>query len=174
MWITLVGFNGAGKSTLARRLAPAVDARPVDLDRAVTAASGRPVPEIFAAGGPPAFRELEGQVLDALRPDEPLVVATGGGTIERRATVDLLRQRGLVVWLDAPWPVIRRRLAPAPGEPASPVWQHLGEETLAALYARRRPLFAAAAQVRLDSGQFAPAVLVRRLLAHVPPRGAGV
>jgi len=94
----------------------------------------------------------------------PLVVATGSGTVERATTRRLVGERGLVVWLDAPWPTLRSRLAPAPGTRPSPVWEHLGEKGLAALYARRRPLYAASARVRLDTAMVFEAVLVRRLL----------
>ena len=164
MWIVLIGFNGSGKTALGRRLAPVTGRRFLDLDQAVATASGRSLSEIFAAEGPVGFRDLEAEVLARQAPEMPLVVATGGGTVERAATRELLGERGLLVWLDAPWPTLRTRLAPAPGSPPSPVWAHLGETGLAALYARRRPLYAASARVRLDTAMAAEAVLVRRLL----------
>ena len=130
----------------------------------MVAASGRGLPEIFTTEGPDGFRRLEAEVLAQQAPDVPLVVATGGGTVERTATRELLADRGLVVWLDAPWPTLRTRLAPRPGKLPSPVWSHLGPSGMAALYARRRPLYAASARVRLDTAMTTEAGLVRRLL----------
>ena len=166
MWITLVGFNAAGKTTLARRFGRVSGRRMVDLDQAVRALAGASLTEIFEAGGPQAFREFEFRVVAELPADEPLVLACGGGTVERRDTIELVRARGPLVWLDAPWPVLRRRLAPGPDATPAPVWQHLGEDGLAALFARRRPLFAAAADLRLDSDRLDPSMLSRRLLAR--------
>ena len=166
MWISLVGFNAAGKSSLARRLALLTDRRAIDLDPLVEERAGRSLPEIFTEQGPDSFRELELAALRELPAVAPLVIATGGGTVEQPDSVALLRERSLVIWIDAPWPVLRRRLAPAPGEEASPLWRHLGEETLLALYARRRPLYAAAARVRLETGQLGINALVRRLLGR--------
>ena len=164
MWIVLIGFNGSGKTALGRRLAPVTGRRFLDLDQAVATASGRSLPEIFTAAGPDGFRDLEAEVLAGQAPEVPLVVATGGGTVERAATRELLGERGLVIWLDAPWPTLRSRLEPVAGSRPSPVWAHLGETGLAALYARRRPLYAANARVRLDTAMVSEAVLVRRLL----------
>ena len=164
MWIVLIGFNGSGKTTLGRRLAPVTGRRFLDLDQAVVVASGRSLPEIFTANGPGGFRDLEADVLAGQAPKVPLIVATGSGTVECDDTCRLLGERGLVVWLDAPWSTLQSRLAPLAGSPPSPVWEHLGSAGLAALYARRRRLYAASARVRLDTAMATEAVLVRQLI----------
>jgi shikimate kinase len=176
MWISLVGFNASGKSTLARQLGQLSGRTVCDLDAAVVRHAGRPLPELFATGGPDLVRDLEVRVLRDLPPDAPLVIATGGGTVEHPEARALLGSRSLVVWLDADWPHLRRRLAPVPPAGPSPVWQHLGEDGFAALYRRRRPLFAAVARLRLDATT-APASLARRLLGRcwqlLPPVADG-
>jgi len=172
MWTSLVGFNASGKSTLARELGRLSGRPVVDLDLAVTRLDGRSLPELFTQGGADLVRGLELRVLQELPAATPYVIATGGGTLEQEAAVELLRQRGLVVWLDAAWPHLRRRLAPRPEAAPEPVWQHLGEEGLASLYSRRRPLFAAAARLRLDATQD-PASLAQRLLGRSAMLQAG-
>ena len=165
MWIVLVGFNACGKTTLARELGRLSGRSVVDLDRAVSSLAGRGVAELFTEGGPELFRELEAQVLGNLPAGQPLVLATGGGTLERAKTVALLRDRGLLVWLDASWQHLRRRLAPVPPAAPPPIWRHIGEEGLARLYCRRRPLFAAVSRLRLDATHD-PGALARRLLGR--------
>lgn len=165
MWISLIGFNASGKTTLAGEFGQLTAEAVVDLDEAVTMQSGRTVPGIFDEGGPALFRDLEARVLGALPPQQTLILATGGGTLERPDTVALLRERGLLVWLDAPWPALRRRLAPVSGGEGTPVWRHLGAEGLYRLYCRRRPLFAAHAHLRLDARRD-PQHLARRLLGR--------
>jgi shikimate kinase len=165
MWLSLIGFNACGKTTLSRELGRLAGRPVVDLDHAVADLAGRPVPEIFAAGGTAAFRDLERRALLGLPVGEPLVLATGSGTLEEPEATGWLQARGLVVWLDAAWPHLRRRLVPAPGAAPPPVWQHLGQDILQKLYARRRPLYAAAARLRLDAAED-PIRLARRLLGR--------
>ncbi|MDY0110541.1 MAG: shikimate kinase [Candidatus Krumholzibacteria bacterium] len=176
MWIVLIGFNGSGKTVLAEQVGRLTGRPIVDLDAAVEQRDGRALPEIFAAGGPRLFRQLEAEVIAGLPPDRALVVATGGGALEDSELAAVLRARGLVAWLDAAWLHLRRRLAPGPDRPAAPIWRHLGEDGLFRLYQRRRPLFAATARLRLDATQ-EPAVLARRLLGRslqlVPPAARG-
>jgi shikimate kinase len=165
MWTILIGFNASGKTTLAHEMHRLSGRSMVDLDEAVCRLASRGLPEIFEEGGPALFRDFEERVLKALPSGESLVLATGGGTLERSVTRDLLRARGLLVWLDASWPDLRRRLEPAAPARPSPVWRHLGEEGLARLYRRRRPLYAAVSRLRLDATAD-PAILGRRLLGR--------
>ena len=167
MWITLIGFHAAGKTTVARRLAPATDRRALDLDVQVARSLDLPPEDVRAAAGDEPAWERAGELLAGLAADEPLVLAAGAAVVERPDLVALLQRRGPVVWLDAPWPVLRSRLAPALGAEPWPLWGRLGEAALAEAYARRRPLYAAAARLRLDTARPAPAAVVRRLLGRL-------
>jgi shikimate kinase len=160
MWTSLIGFMASGKTTVADSL-QAVTKRPVvHLDAHVSTAAGRPVAAIFAEEGEPAFRARELASLAALDPGRNLVVDTGGGIVETAAAVALLRERGVVIWLDAPWETLRARLESAPpGE--RPLVGALGWSGLAELYRRRRRLYAAAADFRLSATAADPAQLAR-------------
>ena len=79
--LSLIGFMGSGKSTLGRALADRLDRPFVDTDAEVERMLGLSIREIFETQGEAVFREAEQDVLsDALKPDEPIVLATGGGT----------------------------------------------------------------------------------------------
>lgn len=165
MWVSFIGYLAAGKTTAAQRLAAATGRRAVDLDAQVVHEAGRDVAAIFARGGPPEFRDRERRALLNLPAAAPLVIATGAGTVERADTMHLLRERGTVVWLDAPWATLRGRLRtelPARAE----VIEHLGWDGLAALYLRRRPMYAAAAHLRLVTDRAEPDALTRLVLAR--------
>lgn len=73
---------GAGKTT-AGRLAAALAGVPfIDLDEEIARAAGASIPEIFAAGGEPAFRALERDtLLRHLADPGPRVIALGGGAL---------------------------------------------------------------------------------------------
>jgi shikimate kinase len=84
--IVLVGFMGAGKSTVGRLVARALNVPFTDADHAIEAQAGRPIRQIFADEGEPAFRNLERQVITRLLGGEhEAVLALGGGAVENPA-----------------------------------------------------------------------------------------
>lgn len=161
MWTSFVGFMGSGKSTVTRLLCASTNRPLAVCDELAAARAGRSVPEIFAADGEAAFRRLEVEVLEGLDPERNLVVDTGGGVVETPAAVALLRARGVVVWLDAPWPELRHRLQGDVEGAGRPLVASLGWPGLEKLHRRRRRLYAAAADFRLRVDQAAPADVAR-------------
>ncbi|HEX9442814.1 MAG TPA: shikimate kinase [Candidatus Binatia bacterium] len=90
-----------GKTAVGRRLAARLGWRFVDLDRAVEAAAGMKVREIFQQRGEARFRELEKQKLGEILRQEGQVVATGGGAVLDPENLSLLREKSLLVCLTA-------------------------------------------------------------------------
>lgn len=114
----LVGLMGAGKTTVGRLCAERLGRPFVDTDDVVEALAGLPVPEIFATGGEPRFRELERQaVADVCTGPEPLVIACGGGAVVDADNRRRLRDGGYVVWLRAPAAVLHGRVGGGEGRP---------------------------------------------------------
>ncbi len=150
MWTSFVGFMGCGKSTVTRLLQAATSRPLVSTDAVAVKRAGRPIAEIFARDGEDTFRSLELEILRDLDPERNLVVDTGGGVVETPAAVELLRARGVVIWIDVAWEVLRHRLQ-TQDDGARPLVQRLGWAGLEALHRRRRPLYAAAADFRLRS-----------------------
>lgn len=97
--IYLTGFMGSGKSTIGPLVANVLGYRFIDLDDAIEARAGRPIPTIFEAEGEAAFRTLEAEALfDTLREDR-LVVAVGGGALTFDLNLQRALQHGTVVYL---------------------------------------------------------------------------
>ena len=163
MWTSFVGFMGCGKSTVTRLMQAATSRPLVSTDEAVVEAAGRPIRGIFAREGEAAFRARELAVLRDLDADRNLVVDTGGGMVETPDAVALLRARGVVIWIDAHWEVLRHRLQ-AQEDGTRPLVERLGWAGLEALHRRRRRLYAAAADFRLRSDREEPAELARSAL----------
>lgn len=146
--VAVVGMRGAGKSTFARAFAAATGVECVDTDERFVAAHG-PIAAFVAAHGWPAFRRHEQQLV-AGSIAARRVVATGGGAIERDSVRTLLRDRTFVVWLDGDPALLRARLsADAHARPALHGGDALAE--LEAVAARRAPLYAEVAHLRLDA-----------------------
>lgn len=152
--IALVGLMGAGKSTVARALGERLGGAVADLDAMVEAARGCSVAELFEREGEPAFRRLEGRILDQALAAGAGIISCGGGIVLDPEQRRLLAARCRVVWLEVSPAIAALRLANAgdsrplfasgaAGEAATPLLR------LEALLAERRPLYEQVAQVRV-------------------------
>jgi shikimate kinase len=108
--VYLVGFMGAGKSTVARLLGKRLDWRVEDIDARIERAERRDIPTIFRVSGEPYFRAREREALLALLPERGVVVASGGGTFSDASNRELMLRDGSVVWLDAPFETVLKRV----------------------------------------------------------------
>jgi shikimate kinase len=107
--VVLVGLMGVGKSTVGRRLAKRLGVPFVDSDSAIEDASGLPAAEVFERYGERDFRDGERRLVARLIEGEVRVIATGGGAYVDPRTRELLNQRAITVWLDAPVDVLTER-----------------------------------------------------------------
>jgi shikimate kinase len=97
--IILVGPMGAGKTTIGRLLAAELRMQFVDSDEEIERRCGADIPWIFDMEGEQGFRDRETAVLNDLMLCQGMVVATGGGAIEREWNRQLLMKSGFVVYL---------------------------------------------------------------------------
>ncbi|MGP8252283.1 MAG: shikimate kinase [Terracidiphilus sp.] len=88
--IVLTGFMGSGKSTVGPLVAARLGWRFIDADNVIEAEAGCTIAEIFARQGEAAFRDLEHATIRLLAATGNLVLALGGGAIERVETRELL------------------------------------------------------------------------------------
>jgi shikimate kinase/3-dehydroquinate synthase len=102
---------GAGKSSVGKALAARLGRPFFDLDEEIARAAGERPGEIISRRGEPAFRDLEGEVLRRVALSDGRIVALGGGTLERPENLDLVRQRGALVYLQAAPEVLLQRTA---------------------------------------------------------------
>jgi len=121
--IALVGLRASGKTTLGKLLAKRLGRVFVDLDVELSREDAalratdvlRPAGEILSVEGEPRFRDLEERALErVLSRTEPLVVATGGGVVERARNRLLLRTRAQCLWLVVPIEELQRRMRANP------------------------------------------------------------
>src|SRR5688500_20211972 len=100
---------GAGKSTVGKRLAKRLGLPFVDSDSAIADASGYSAAEVFERYGEKDFRHGERRVVARLVDGTVQVIAAGGRDLVVPRTRELLNQRAITVWLDAPVAVLRDR-----------------------------------------------------------------
>ena len=140
---------GAGKSSVGRYLERRTGLSRLDTDEMAAIKLGLSVPEIFSKFGGEKFREIETQMLRELDPAKAMIIVTGGGIVLRRENVDLMRQLGTIVWLEANEETLFER---AMRKKVRPLLQtETPRATFAELLRARTPLYARIADVRLDT-----------------------
>ena len=134
--VALIGMPSSGKTTVGRALAEALGKRFVDLDEEIVKADGRSIPDIFAAEGEEGFRQKETAVIAQFAKEGRQLLSCGGGAVKKPENLRLLRQNGVVLFLDRPLDA----LTVGGGRPLSS-----SADALRTMYAERRPLYLAAA-----------------------------
>jgi len=100
--IALIGLRGAGKSTLGAKLARALGAPFVELDREIEREAGTSLSEIFLLYGQAGYRRYERRCLErVLEKNGRAVIATGGSIVSEPGTYELLLSACFTVWLKA-------------------------------------------------------------------------
>jgi shikimate kinase len=155
---------GAGKSTVGRLLAAGCGFDFIDCDRELEQRAGASIATMFELEGEAAFRQRESHLLDELTARPHLVLATGGGAVLSEPNRDLLRSRGLVIYLQASVEEIARRTR---GDASRPLLQvDDRQERIEHLLEQRGPLYRETAHLVFRSAAANPRRLVARLLAH--------
>jgi shikimate kinase len=90
---------GTGKSGVGRVVADLMHFTFLDTDHVIEARAGKPISDIFAQDGEPAFRQWERRVVEELTRREKTVIATGGGLPTDPANLTSLKTHGLVICL---------------------------------------------------------------------------
>lgn len=108
--IFLVGFMGAGKSTGGRILADKIGYEFYDADKFIEEQAGTTITHIFAEHGEPYFRDLESESLETLAAKEKLVIATGGGVVQRDRNWEAMKGNGVTIYLKASVETIWERI----------------------------------------------------------------
>lgn len=137
--IVLTGFMGSGKTTVGPLVAARLGWQFVDVDDVIEAETAAIIAELFARDGEASFRDREHETIARLLAGDGIVLALGGGAIERKETRDLLMAAAgtLLVHLEVE---LATTLARCRGtEHTRPVLAD--QANLASRYERRLPLY---------------------------------
>jgi shikimate kinase len=141
--LVLVGFMGAGKTTVGRLLAPELGVPFTDSDLVIEERAGKPIRQIFADDGEPAFRQLEHEVIADLLNGTDLVLAVGGGAVEHGLTRKLLAE-ARVAYLRVSLAEVLVRVGGDGGRPM------LARPDIADVYQERQAGYASVATITVD------------------------
>ena len=121
MNIILCGFMGSGKTVVGTELAKITGRKFVDTDEMVEKKQGVAIKAIFATRGEEYFRDLEWEVCKEVAQMKDAVISTGGGAMTFQRNVDAVKNSGKIVFLDADFDVICKRIAIIPTVPFSKI-----------------------------------------------------
>ena len=136
--IVLIGFMGTGKTVTGRVLAERTDMELVDMDSIIEERAGKPISEIFATDGEPAFRAMERSLARELSQRSGLIISTGGGIVLNPDNTADFQRSGLVVCLTASPEVIFQRLE---NNTTRPLLSGDKKEQISDILKTRKPLY---------------------------------
>lgn len=166
--VFLVGPMGVGKSTIGRQLAKLLKMDFIDCDHEIERRTGVTIAVIFEIEGEAGFREREAMALAELTEGrQGLILATGGGAVLRPANREILRQRGVVVYLHADIEILMRRTQ---RDRRRPLLQTADPRTrMRELLEQRDPLYREVADLVVETDQRSPVKLAREVAAKLTP-----
>lgn len=160
--IYLVGFMGSGKSTIGKMLAEKLNMRFVDIDKEVEKSQSLQIKDIFAKFGEKYFRDLEKSKLKEYIGKTGYVVSTGGGLGADRQMMELMKQNGKVVWINASLDTILERCKNDTDRPLL----KLPFDDLSNLFEKRKEVYSLA-DIVINSDDSQPMQVVQNIVCEL-------
>ena len=98
--IFIIGSMGSGKTSIGKMLAKENNLSFLDTDHEIIRSCGYSIPDIFKEFGEEHFRNLETEQLRKMKALENHVISTGGGIILKNDNRKLMKELGIIIFLD--------------------------------------------------------------------------
>ncbi|SHI91792.1 shikimate kinase [Desulfatibacillum alkenivorans DSM 16219] len=157
--VVLIGMPAVGKSTIGVLLAKSLGFSFVDTDIIIQAGEGVTLQEIIDTKGLTFFREVEERYICGLE-HHCHVIATGGSAVYSPKAMAHLAENGVIVHLRIDLESLEQRLADIGNRG---VVMDPGQ-SIADLYAARRPLYLKYGQVAVECQSLTPDQIVGRII----------
>ena len=162
--LVLVGLMGAGKTCIGRELANRLGLPFVDADTEIETAAGCSIEDIFNMYGEAEFRAGERRVIARLMNDPVHILATGGGAFLDTKTRELVREKGISIWLRASLDLLVNRVSRRTNRPLLKDGNQ--REILERLMEERYPTYEQA-DIVVDSGREPPEITADRVVGEL-------
>ena len=167
--ILLVGFMASGKTSVGRELANLLEWKFHDFDSMIEDRTGVTISETFCRDGEEYFRRLESDLALELFQKEQVVLASGGGWPSRPENWECVPGGTLSVWLRvSPKVAIKRVSSGGSIRPLLAVEDPLDK---AIKLLKRREDSYGRAQITLDSDNYSPSTLAKKIMNIVIDQG---
>lgn len=146
--IFLIGMPGSGKSALGRRVAAKMQLPYLDMDVYLTEVTGMDTAQLYQRFGDQAFRDAETRLLQELVGVTPGIISTGGGTCLRPENRALMKNHGVIVYIDRPLDDIMSNFRAE----KRPLLAQKSREEVEALFNERKPIYCGLADITMNNG----------------------
>ena len=117
MNIALVGMMGCGKTTIGKLIAKELGFSFIDTDELIVEEENRSINKIFEENGEEYFREIETSILIKTLNNDNQIISTGGGIIKKDENIKLLKEKSIVIYLEADDKTLYNRVKNNKGRP---------------------------------------------------------
>ena len=97
--IVLIGMPASGKSTVGKLLSKKINYEYYDADKYLEKKENVKISTLFSEKGEEHFRNLETKYLRELSQKNRIIISTGGGAVKREENMEILKEKGIVVFL---------------------------------------------------------------------------
>lgn len=98
--LVLIGLPSSGKSMYAKKLYDVFHKELIDTDSEIVNSQNMEISDIFEKFGESYFRKLEYNLVESIFKKQNCIISTGGGMVLDDKLMHLLKQNGLVIFLD--------------------------------------------------------------------------
>ncbi len=156
---------GVGKTTVGTKLSKKLGHYFIDSDYEIEDRERKTIPEIFAQNGEEYFRSLEEKIIKeiALR-DEEIVLSIGGGGFVSEKTREILKEKAITIWLDAPIQEILRRIG---NKNNRPLLQNKNKRLVLEELAKKRYPIYAKADLKFETANSNREVLINKIISKI-------
>ena len=140
--IVLIGMPASGKTTVSTLIGKELSREICDTDQMIVSTHKVSIPDIFKSEGEAVFRSYESEEIARVSMKNNSVIATGGGAILRKDNVRMLKQNGVLFFIDRPY----EKLVPTIDRPLSS-----DLESIKKRYDERYDLYVESADVVIDA-----------------------
>ena len=140
--IVLIGMPASGKTTISTLIGSELSRETCDTDQMIVSTHKKSIPEIFESEGEAVFRSYESDEIARVSMKNNSVIATGGGAILKKDNVRMLKQNGVLFFIDRPC----EKLVPSIDRPLSS-----DLESIKKRYDERYDLYVESADVVIDA-----------------------
>ena len=156
---------GAGKSTIGRLLSQELHLEFVDSDKEIETRAGADIPWIFDVEGEFGFRDREESVIESLSMQKGIVLSTGGGAVIRDTNRSVLKEHGIVVYLNTS---VAQQLDRTSRDKNRPLLQTDDPESvLEELMSVRHPLYLETADIIVKTDGRHPKTVVTEIIKQI-------
>jgi shikimate kinase len=170
MNIVLIGLRGSGKTTVGKILAQKLGREFIEMDELVTRKAGLSIPEIVKKYGWGKFRELEEEITSRVAKLDNIINASGGGVVTSEKNIARLKQKGVLVWLQADVDTLFERIGEDSQRPPLAGGRTVREDMEMTLK-ERKPLYQQAADLTVNTEDKAPEEVAGAIINLLKTRG---